>query len=96
MTTGLIFLLINLAVHAEEPLSLFGSKPIQLEVTDKGLQQRKEPGFICDLKAELSGDKYSEWGQSEKDAQALVHKKCSDKSGLLICKKDKITCRQDK
>lgn len=81
--------------NAEEPLSLFGSKPIQLQLGTNGVTQRKEPGHICDLAASLGGAKYSDWGQTEDDARSLVHKKCSDKSGLLLCKKDKAICRRD-
>lgn len=97
MRLGLIFLISCLSVvaAAEETLSLFGSKPIQLEVGPNGFKQRKEPGYICDLEASLGGAKYSEWGQTEEDARTIVHKKCSDKSGLLICKKDKAKCRQE-
>jgi hypothetical protein len=80
----------------QEPISLFGSKPIQLELTKEGVQVRKEPGFICDLDASLGGGHYSEWGQTEEDARTIVYKKCSDNSGLLLCKKSKITCKEDK
>jgi hypothetical protein len=74
----------------------FGSKPIQLSVSSDGIKQRKEGGYICDLNASLGGGHYSEWGETEDDARTIVTKTCSNKSGLLLCKKDKATCRQDK
>jgi len=73
----------------------FGSKPIQLSIGSKGIE-RKEGGFICDLDASLGSAHYSEWGETEKDARTIVLKTCSSKSGLLLCKKDKVTCKQDK
>lgn len=81
--------------QAEEAISLspFGSKPIQLGLGVDGIE-RKEGGFICDLDA-INGH-YSEWGETEKDARSLVMKTCGDKSGLLLCKKDKVTCQEDK
>lgn len=90
-----IILLFIFNAQAEETLSLFGSKPIQLEIGKDGVKQRKEPGFICDLTASLGGASYTEWGQTEEDARSLVHKKCSEKSGLLICKRDKASCRKE-
>jgi hypothetical protein len=75
-------------------LSPFGSNPIQLSLDKDGIKQKKEPGFICELDA-INGH-YSEWGETEKDARTIVMNTCSDKSGLLLCKKDKITCKEDK
>ena len=71
----------------------FGSKPIQLSIGSEGIT-RKEGGYICDL--ESIGAKYSEWGETEKDARTIVLQACNKKSGILICKKDKITCKEDK
>ena len=80
--------------ESQKPISLspFGTKPIQLSVDKDGIK-RKEGGFVCDLKA-FNGS-YSEWGETEDDAKTIVMKTCSDKSGLLLCKKDKITCTKD-
>lgn len=79
----------------EKSINLFGAKPIQLNIGSEGITQRKEPGFVCDLAASLGGGHYSEWGQTEEDARSIVTKKCSDKSGMLLCKKEKATCKQD-
>ena len=76
-------------------IGLFGTKPIQIGIDEKGLH-KKEGGFICDLEASLGGAKYSEWGQTEEDARSIVTKKCGDKSGILLCKRDKAKCREDK
>lgn len=73
----------------------FGAKPIQLSIGSNGIT-KKDGGFICDLDASLSGKHYSEWGESEADARTIVHKACSKGSGLLLCKKKKITCKEDK
>ena len=93
------FLLASLSVSstvfAEETISLFGTKPIQLSIGADGIKKNDKPGFICDLAASLGGAKYSEWGETEDDARSIVHKKCSDGSGLLLCKRDKAVCRQD-
>jgi hypothetical protein len=78
----------------QTPISLFGSKAIQISADKDGLK-RKEGGYICDLTASLGGAHYSEWGETEDDARTIVWKACSDKSGLLICKKDKVTCKKD-
>ena len=102
-TLTILFFLIGLngSVRAEDdsknrPIGgLFGAKPIQLSV-DSGGVHKKDGGFICDLDAELGAGHYSEWGETEKDARTIVHQKCSNKSGVLICKKDKIICKQDK
>jgi hypothetical protein len=75
-------------------LGLFGSKPIQLSVDKAGIK-RVEHGFVCDLDSEVSKVHYSEWGETEKDARIIVKKKCSNSSGLLLCKEDKITCKAD-
>jgi hypothetical protein len=77
------------------PISLFGSKAIQLSVDSQGLKQ-KEGGFICELDASLGGGHYSEWGETEEDARTIVTKKCSGQSGLLVCKKEKAKCQKDK
>jgi len=79
----------------DEPVTIspFGTKPIQLSIGKDGIKQNKEPGFVCELNA-MNGQ-YSEWGESERDARDLVHKKCSKKSGLLLCSKKKIKCRQE-
>jgi len=77
------------------PISLFGSRPVQLSVGADGIRQRKENGFICDINATIGGGHYSQWGETEQDARTLVYKECCNKSGLLICKKDKITCKED-
>ncbi len=80
----------------QAPISLFGTKPIQLSLdAQKGLV-RKEGGFICELAATLGGGHYSEWGETEKDAQEIVLKKCGNSSGLLLCKRDKVTCKEEK
>lgn len=74
----------------------FGLKPIQLTIGSNGITQNKVPGHICDLDASLGGGHYSEWGQTEEDARSIVTKKCSDKSGMLLCKREKAVCKQDK
>jgi hypothetical protein len=87
---------LSLAQNKPEAISgPFGSKAIQLSIGSGGIT-RKEGGYICDLDATLGGGHYSEWGETEKDAQTIVMKTCSNKSGLLLCKKDKVTCREDK
>lgn len=73
----------------------FGSKAIQLSIDSKGIT-RKEGGYICSVKAAVNGAPYSEWGETEKDARTIVLKKCSGKSGLLLCKSDNVTCKEDK
>jgi hypothetical protein len=83
-------------LYSQTSLSPFGSKPIQIGIGEDGKLEQKKSGFICDLTASLGSAHYSEWGETEKDAQTIVLKKCQDKSGLLICKRDKITCRVDK
>ncbi len=79
----------------EKSINLFDAKPIQLNIGSEEITQRKEPGFVCDLVASLGGGHYSEWGETEEDARSIVTKKCSDKSGMLLCKKEKATCKQD-
>jgi hypothetical protein len=74
----------------------FGSKPIQLSIGAGGITKRKKPGYTCSLDATIGGGHYSEWGETEKDARTIVMKTCSNKSGLLLCKKDKVTCKQEK
>jgi hypothetical protein len=98
INAAFFILLLSSVSYSEEPaaISPFGSKPIQLSIGPGGITQNKQPGFTCVLDASLGGGHYSEWGQSENDARTIVHQKCSDKSGLLLCKKDKITCQQDK
>lgn len=78
-----------------ETIYLFGKKPIQIEVNKEGLKQNKEPGYNCELKAKLSGEKFSDWGQTEKDARSLVAKKCADKAGLLLCKEKEAVCKKE-
>ncbi len=73
----------------------FGSAPIQIGFGSKGIEIKKDPGFVCELTAVINGKKYTQWGETENDARSLVHKECSDNSGLLLCKKDKITCKQE-
>lgn len=73
----------------------FGSKAIQLSIGPAGIV-RKEGGYICDIDTTIGGGHYSEWGETEGDARTIVMKTCSNKSGLLLCKKDKVTCKQDK
>jgi hypothetical protein len=93
----LIFLLLLPGIlSAEETINLFGSKPIQINVGKDGIKTQRGGGFVCDLAATLGGGKYSEWGQTESDARNIVMKICSDKSGSLLCKKDKVVCRQEK
>jgi hypothetical protein len=75
---------------------LFGSKAIQLSVGADGIKQKKEPGYICDIDATLGGGHYSEWGETEKDARTIVMKTCDKNSGALLCKEEKITCKQEK
>jgi hypothetical protein len=84
------------SIWAEETIYLFGKKPVNITVGKDGVETQRGGGFICDLAASLGDAKYSEWGKTESDARNIVHKKCSDKSGLLICKKDRVTCREDK
>lgn len=74
-------------------ISPFGTKPIQLGIGKHGIE-RKEGGYICELDA-MNGH-YSEWGETEKDARTLVVKACSRKSGLFLCKEDKVKCKEDK
>lgn len=76
-----------------ETIYLFGQRPIQLEATKDGIKQNKDPGFVCELKAKITGEKFSEWGQTEDDARSIVTKKCSDKAGLLLCKRDEASCK---
>ncbi|MDZ4678766.1 MAG: hypothetical protein SGI74_14815 [Oligoflexia bacterium] len=96
----LILLILPFQMKAEEKkpetIYLFGKKPIQLEATKDGIKQNRNPGFVCELKAKISGEKFSEWGQTEEDARLIVAKNCSDKAGLLLCKKENATCIQDK
>ncbi len=103
--TAATFLLLITAVavaqtnkEAGKPISIgpFGSKPIQLSIDKDGIKKRKEPGHICDLTAAVTGTHYSEWGETESDARTIVTKKCSGDSGLLLCKKEKAICREDK
>jgi hypothetical protein len=87
-------------LHAETPKEntiggFFGSKPIQISIGANGITQNKVPGYICVLDASLGGGHYSEWGQTEEDARSIVTKKCSDKSGLFLCKKNKAVCKLD-
>lgn len=97
-----LFLIIGLFQYsyAETPkdnsINLFGSKSIQIEINSEGLSKRKEPGYFCDLDASLGGAHYSEWGETEEDARTIVTKKCSAKSGLFLCKKEKAICKQEK
>jgi hypothetical protein len=98
-----IFLIISLSnfSFAEPPKENtisgpFGLKPIQLSIGANGITQEKIPGFVCDLDASLGGGHYSDWGQTEDDARSIVTKKCSKNSGILLCKKDKAVCKQDK
>ncbi len=99
MTLKFIFISLILttstSVNAEETIYLFGKKPVNITVGKDGVETQRGGGFVCDLTASLGGAKYSEWGKTESDARGIVHKVCSDKSGLLICKKDRITCRKD-
>lgn len=74
----------------------FGSKPIQLSIGSDGIKRKESPGFNCELKASLGDAHYSAWGETEEDARSLVAKACSDKSGLLLCKKANATCQQEK
>lgn len=92
-----IFCSLQLLAQTDPPavISPFGSKPIQLSIGTEGIT-RKNDGYICNLEASIGGGKYSEWGETENDARTIVMKTCSNKSGLLLCKKDKITCHQDK
>lgn len=73
----------------------FGSKPIQLSIGANGIT-RKEGGYICDLDASIGKAHFSEWGETENDARSIVAKKCYKNAGFLLCKKDKITCKQEK
>ena len=101
MKTQLILILIIAAVAKAEStpekksINLFGTKPIQLSVGSNGITQNKEPGYICDLDASLGGGHFSEWGQTEEDSRSIVAKKCSDKAGILLCKKEKAICKKD-
>jgi hypothetical protein len=99
IVAALFLLSSNVRAQAEEKkqdtIYLFGKKPIQLEPTRNGIKQNKNSGFICELKAKLTGEKFSEWGQTENDARSIVTKKCSGKAGLLLCKRDDATCKQD-
>jgi hypothetical protein len=95
---GLILSHVNLA-GAQSPTPIsgpFGSKPIQLSIGAGGITQRKEPGWNCDIDTTIGGGHYSDWGQIEKDAREIVLQECNKKSGMLICKKEKITCKQEK
>jgi hypothetical protein len=101
MKTKLLLLICSLNISyaestKEKSISLFGSKPIQISISSEGITQRKEPGYICDLDVSLGGGHYSEWGETEDDARSIVTKKCSGKSGILLCKKEKAICKQDK
>ena len=101
ITKIILFIIILSSIsHAESAkdntISLFGNKPIQINVDSDGITQHKEPGFICDLDASLGSGHYSEWGQTEDDARSIVTKKCSSRSGILLCKRDKAICKQDK
>ncbi|MDZ4675939.1 MAG: hypothetical protein SGI74_00385 [Oligoflexia bacterium] len=91
-----LLIFINPSFAQAQIISPFGTKPIQLSIGSDGVKQRKEPGYICDIKATVGGGQYSEWGETEKDARTIVKKTCSDKSGLLLCIDDKITCKQEK
>ncbi len=97
--SGLLILVFSLVASGQTETKTisgpFGSKPIQLSFGSGGVT-RKEGGFICDLDPSLGGGHYSEWGESEEDARTIVVKKCSSKSGMLLCKKDKATCKPDK
>jgi hypothetical protein len=101
MNTKLLLILVSFwapgIVGAEEPISgPFGSKPIQISIGSEGIKTKQGGGYVCDLGASLGGGHYSEWGETENDARTIVLKACSDKSGLLLCKKDKVTCKQEK
>lgn len=93
----LSFISICHADDSQKPIDLFGlgTKPIQIGLGKDGLE-RKGNGYICDVSATLGNAKYSEWGETEDDARTIVLKKCSANSGVLLCKKDRVTCREDK
>ena len=93
-----ILFLISTGAHAEDSKvsGPFGSKSIQISFGSGGVTTKQGGGYICDLNASLGGGHYSEWGETENDAREIVYKKCSGKSGLLLCKRDKVTCKQDK
>jgi hypothetical protein len=94
----ILIILFFTRVWAGDPpaeISLFGSKPIQLSVGKDGIKQNKTPGYVCEVTATLGGGHYSEWGETEKDARTIVMKKCSDESGMLLCKEDRVTCKID-
>ena len=70
----------------------FGSKPIQISIGSDGITAKKGGGFECHLEA-MNG-KYTEWGETEKDAQGMVMRTCGNGSGILLCHRDKITCKE--
>lgn len=89
----------NFAMAQTPPKTIsgpFGSKPIQLSIGSDGIKRKEGPGYNCELKASLGDAHYSAWGETEEDARSLVAKSCSDKSGLLLCKKSNATCQQEK
>lgn len=96
ISVTLIFFIFPDSVSAEETIYLFGKEPVNITADKDGIKTQRGGGWICDLKASLGDAQYSEWGKTESDARGIVHKVCSDKSGLLICKKDRITCHEDK
>ena len=71
-----------------------GSQPLQISLGSSGVTLKHKDGFTCDLKASAGGGSYSEWGQTENDARGIVFQKCSNKSGILLCSKDKIVCKK--